>query len=55
MKIHHLNLCTLCPYGGRWMTGTRSVLDREEIVVHALFVEMDRDGRSSSTPASEST
>ena len=45
MKIHHLNLCTMCPFGGRLVSGGQgSVLARGELVVHALLVETPRDG-----------
>ncbi|MBS2012067.1 MAG: MBL fold metallo-hydrolase [Deltaproteobacteria bacterium] len=36
MKVHHLNLCTMCPIGMRFMDG--------ELVVHALVVETPKDG-----------
>lgn len=40
-----MNLCTFCPFGGRLVDGgTRSVLGRGELVVHALLVETPRDG-----------
>lgn len=42
MKVHHLNLCTMCPYGGRLISGgTASVLSEGEMVCHALVVESD--------------
>ncbi|HVJ94818.1 MAG TPA: MBL fold metallo-hydrolase, partial [Labilithrix sp.] len=45
MKIHHLNLCTLCPVGGRLVSaGPRSILEPGELFVHALLVETDKDG-----------
>lgn len=45
MKIHHLNLSTMCPFGGRLLSGgRRSVFDRAELVLHALLVETARDG-----------
>ncbi|OJY29813.1 MAG: hypothetical protein BGO98_49275 [Myxococcales bacterium 68-20] len=45
MKIHHLNLCTMCPVGGRLISGGhRSILDAGEMVVHALLVETAREG-----------
>lgn len=43
MIIHHLNLCTMCPFGGRLLSGGHSLL-RGELVVHALLVETPRDG-----------
>jgi glyoxylase-like metal-dependent hydrolase (beta-lactamase superfamily II) len=45
MKIHHLNLCTMCPFGGRLVSGgQKSILGTGELVVHALLVETARDG-----------
>lgn len=45
MKIHHLNLSTMCPFGGRLVSGGhRSVFARGELVTHALVVETPRDG-----------
>lgn len=45
MKIHHLNLCTMCPFGGRLISGGhRSILEPGEMIVHALVVETARDG-----------
>ncbi len=32
MRVHHLNLCTMCPYGG------------DRLVCHALVVETAKDG-----------
>ncbi len=44
MKIHHLNLCTMCPFGGRLISGgDRSVFEAAEMVVHALLCET-KDG-----------
>jgi len=45
MKVHHLNLCTMCPFGGRWIDGgSGGVLASGEMIVHALLVETARDG-----------
>jgi glyoxylase-like metal-dependent hydrolase (beta-lactamase superfamily II) len=45
MKIHHLNLCTMCPFGGRLISGgQRSMFEAGELVVHALLVETPKDG-----------
>lgn len=45
MKVHHLNFCTFCPYGGRLVDGgTRSVFSKGELVVHGLLVETAQDG-----------
>lgn len=44
MKVHHLELCTMCPLGGRLLTGgSESIFAPGELVVHALLVE-SRDG-----------
>lgn len=44
-KIHHLNLCTMCPLGGRLIAGgRRSIVGHGELVAHALLVETARDG-----------
>lgn len=45
MKIHHLNLCTMCPFGGRLVSGGPTpVWGTGELVIHALLVETERDG-----------
>lgn len=49
MKIHHLNLCTMCPFGGRLIDGRRDdprggIFRPGSMVVHALLVETARDG-----------
>ncbi|MFO0739199.1 MAG: MBL fold metallo-hydrolase [Labilithrix sp.] len=45
MKIHHLNLCTMCPFGGRLVSGGHMpVWGRGELVIHALLVETPKDG-----------
>lgn len=45
MKIHHLNLCTMCPFGGRLISGgSRPMSAPAELVIHALLVETARDG-----------
>lgn len=43
MRIHHLNLCSMCPYGGRLISGEGSFFGTSDLVVHALLVE-SRDG-----------
>lgn len=40
MKVHHLNLCTICPFGGSLVSGGGPA----ELVVHAMLVETPRDG-----------
>jgi glyoxylase-like metal-dependent hydrolase (beta-lactamase superfamily II) len=45
IKVHHLNLCTMCPFGGRFLSGgSRSIIASSELVVHALLVETPKDG-----------
>lgn len=45
MKIHHLNLATMCPFGGRLISGGQGpVLSSGELVIHALVVETPKDG-----------
>lgn len=40
MKVHHLDLCTMCPYGGRLIDGGRgSIVEAGRMVCHALVVE----------------
>ena len=40
MKIHHLSLATMCPYGGRLLSGEAGDgLAPAELVIHALLVE----------------
>lgn len=41
MKVHHLNLCTMCPFGGRWIEGGEgTIFAAGRMVVHALLVEV---------------
>jgi len=45
MRIHHLNLCTMCPFGGRHLSGGRTpAYGKGELIVHALLVETAKDG-----------
>ena len=45
MKIHHLNLCTMCPFGGRLISGgSTSIFGTGELIIHSLLVETPRDG-----------
>lgn len=39
MKVHHLNCATLCPYGGRLLSGSGSLTSPAELVCHCLLVE----------------
>lgn len=43
MRVHHINLCTMCPFGGRLLTGEGSIFDPGELVIHALVAET-KDG-----------
>ena len=40
MKVRHLNCATLCPLGGRWLTGHGSPFERARLVCHCLLVEL---------------
>jgi len=42
MKVHHLNCATLCPYGGRLLTGSGALSERAKLVCHCLLLETDR-------------
>jgi glyoxylase-like metal-dependent hydrolase (beta-lactamase superfamily II) len=44
VKIHHLNLLTMCPFGGRLVRRGGPLLAPAEMVAHALLVETARDG-----------
>lgn len=39
MRIHHLNAATMCPMGGRLVTGEGSFFERARLVCHVLLVE----------------
>jgi glyoxylase-like metal-dependent hydrolase (beta-lactamase superfamily II) len=39
MKVHHLNLGTMCPFGGSLFGGEGSVLSSYRIVCHCLLIE----------------
>ncbi len=39
MRVHHLNCATMCPVGGRLLSGQGSLLDRATLVCHCLLVE----------------
>ena len=42
MKVHHVNLCTMCPYGGTHIDGRGGGLTTPaEMVCHALVVETE--------------
>lgn len=41
MRVHHLNCATMCPLGGRLLSGKGGWLDRAELVCHCLLVETD--------------
>lgn len=44
MKVHHINLCTMCPYGGTHIDGRGGgLMTAGEMVCHALVVET-KDG-----------
>ncbi len=39
MKVHHLNAATMCPAGGRLVTGEGRLFERARLVCHILLVE----------------
>jgi glyoxylase-like metal-dependent hydrolase (beta-lactamase superfamily II) len=39
MRVHHLNCATMCPFGGRLLSGEGSVLEPATLVCHCLLVE----------------
>ncbi len=41
MKVHHLNCATMCPYGGRLLSGRGSVLEQAELICHCLLIETE--------------
>lgn len=40
MRVHHLDCATMCPLGGRLVSGTGSVWSRARLVCHVLVVEL---------------
>lgn len=41
MKVRHLDCATMCPFGGRWLSGHGSVFERARLAGHCLLVELD--------------
>lgn len=41
MRVHHLNCGTLCPIGGRLVSGTGGLFERARMVCHCLLIESD--------------
>lgn len=41
MKVHHLNAATMCPFGGRLISGRGGLLGRATMVCHVLLIETD--------------
>lgn len=39
MKVLHLNCATMCPYGGRLLTGVGTLTSKTRLVCHCLLVE----------------
>jgi len=39
MKVHHLNCATMCPFGGRLLSGAGSVAAPARLVCHCLLLE----------------
>ncbi|MEZ4224878.1 MAG: MBL fold metallo-hydrolase [Polyangiaceae bacterium] len=42
MRVHHLNCATLCPYGGRLLSGTGSLTASAQLVCHCLLLETEQ-------------
>ena len=42
MKVHHLNCATMCPYGGRLLSGTGSLTSATQMICHVLLVETEQ-------------
>ncbi|NPU10509.1 MBL fold metallo-hydrolase [Bradyrhizobium sp. 83002] len=43
MRVHHINTGTMCPRGGRLVSGSGSLFARARLVCHCLLIE-DEDG-----------
>lgn len=41
MKVHHLNCATMCPLGGRLLSGEGSLSGAARLVCHCLLIETD--------------
>ena len=41
MKVHHLNCATLCPYGGRFLSGKGGLTSPARMVCHCLLIETE--------------
>ncbi len=39
MKVHHLNCATMCPHGGRLLSGTGSLRTQAKLICHCLLIE----------------
>ena len=44
LKVHHLNCGTLCPVGGRLLTGEGSFFTRGRMICHCLLIETPGSG-----------
>lgn len=44
MRLHHLNCGTMCPFGGRLMTGPARGPGPARLVCHCLLIETDQHG-----------
>ncbi len=42
MKVHHLNCATMCPYGGRLLSGTGSLTSASQMICHVLLIETEQ-------------
>ncbi|HMR06132.1 MAG TPA: MBL fold metallo-hydrolase [Polyangiaceae bacterium] len=41
MKVHHLNCATMCPYGGRLLSGSGGLTSPAQMICHVLLIETD--------------
>lgn len=41
MKVRHLDCATMCPLGGRWVSGSGGLFERARMVCHCLLVEVE--------------
>jgi glyoxylase-like metal-dependent hydrolase (beta-lactamase superfamily II) len=44
MRVHHLDCCTMCPWGRSALNGDGRLLDRARLVSHCLLLETDASG-----------
>jgi glyoxylase-like metal-dependent hydrolase (beta-lactamase superfamily II) len=39
MRVHHVNCATMCPFGGRLVSGSGFITDSAELICHCLLIE----------------